>query len=786
MSLVMLPSTGYLLPAMRKALFLLLLLACCLPGIGVEAQSRLPIGSWQVHVPHNRAIAVAQAGDKIYTATEDGLFCLNQEYNQLQVLSKTEGFTGGKISTLDYDPAAATLLIAYDNTNIDLVQDGQVTHVQDIFRKNIPGVKQIYHVFFQDKVAYLSCSFGVVLLDLVRREIKDTYSNLGPAGQVLQVYASTILGDSLYLATSNGLMAARRSQNNLLDYRNWRTFSSADGLPAADAAAFRTIATFTNKVYAGINGQAVYRFNGRAWEPTTMLLAGRQAWQLKGTAAVLQLVDGEKIVLLDKSGNTTIQDGPQVGQPRAACQDPAGGFWVADYGQGLVKLLGGQTESFFPNGPLFNSAFRVYSDNRQVVVVGGGYDQVYQQRNLTTGFSVWQDGRWESFNSSLYPDARQFPALQDLVGVVRNPVNQKLYFASYGFGLLEWQGVGQFTLYNPDNSPLRTALPGNNGYTRLPALAVDAGGNVWMTNRHQQANAPGLHVLKTDGSWQSFRLPGFADEGNLEKIILDHNNFKWMTVSRRPDESARGLVVFDDRSGQYRHLSINPGAGNLPGSDIYALALDQKGPVWVGTDRGLAVFYEPELVFENSSFAAASPVIAGRPLLQNQAVKAIAVDGGNRKWVGTETGLWLFSEEGDEVIAHFTSANSPLPADDILDIAIHHGTGEVFIVTAAGLVSYRGTATVTEGQPDCAQVFPNPVRPGYAGQVGLSGLPQNAIVKITDITGGLVFQTKAAGGMATWDLKDLQGRRVRSGVYLAFSASPDGRQSCLSKIAVIN
>jgi hypothetical protein len=83
-------------------------------------------------------------------------------------------------------------------------------------------------------------------------------------------------------------------------------------------------------------------------------------------------------------------------------------------------------------------------------------------------------------------------------------------------------------------------------------------------------------------------------------------------------------------------------------------------------------------------------------------------------------------------------------------------------------------------------VFPNPVRPGYAGQVGITGLPQDAIVKITDISGALVFQTKAAGGMVAWDLKDLKGRRVRSGVYLAFSASPDGRQSCLSKIAVVN
>jgi hypothetical protein len=772
---------------MDKVLFLFLLLAAFLHGKGGQAQSsRLPIGSWQLHVPHNRAIALAQAGKFIYTATEDGFFRLNQEYNQVQVLSKTDGFSGGKISTLDYDPASATLVIAYDNTNIDLVLADQITPLPDIFRKNIPGLKQIYHIYFQDKVAYLSCSFGLVLVDLVKQEIKETYTNLGPSGQVLQVYASTILHDSLYLATSNGLMAARRSNNNLLDYRNWKTFTATDGLPAANPQDFKSLATFNNKVYAGVNGQAIYRFNGLSWSPTPILLAGKTAWQVKGTAAFLQVVDGEKIILLDKSGTTSIQDGPQLVQPRAALQEPAGFFWVADYSQGLVKLTGEQTESFFPNGPMFNSAFRVYSDNKQVFVLGGGYDQAYEQSNRSTGFFVLDNGQWQSFNSSLYGDASQFPALQDLVGVVRSPVNQKLYFAGYGSGLLEWEGLGRFKVYNPDNSPLLTALAGNNAYTRIPALAVDAAGNIWMTNRHQQADAPGLHVLKTDGSWQSFRFPGFADGGNLEKIILDHNDFKWITVSRKPDESVRGLVVFHERTGQYRHLSSHPGAGNLPGPDIYALALDKNGPVWVGTDKGLAVFYEPERVFESGSFLAERPLIGGRPVLANQAIKAIAVDGGNRKWVGTDTGLWLFSEAADQVIFHFTTANSPLPSDNILDIGIHQGTGEVFVVTAAGLVSYRGTATVTAGKPDCAQVFPNPVRPGFTGQVGLSGLPQDALVKITDITGALVFETKAMGGMVAWDLKDLKGRRVKSGVYLAFSASPDGRQSCLSKIAVIN
>ncbi|MGV3589744.1 MAG: T9SS type A sorting domain-containing protein [Adhaeribacter sp.] len=166
-------------------------------------------------------------------------------------------------------------------------------------------------------------------------------------------------------------------------------------------------------------------------------------------------------------------------------------------------------------------------------------------------------------------------------------------------------------------------------------------------------------------------------------------------------------------------------------------------------------------------------------------MRAITVDSGNRKWVGTDNGLWLFSEEGENIIAQFTTANSPLPANKIQDITINQNTGEVFISTELGLVSFRGTATETKGKPDCAVVFPNPVRPGYTGLVGISGLANNALVKITDVAGNLVYQAQATGGTLAWDLRDVKGKRVKSGVYLAFSSTPNGKQSCTSKIAVI-
>jgi hypothetical protein len=218
---------------------------------------------------------------------------------------------------------------------------------------------------------------------------------------------------------------------------------------------------------------------------------------------------------------------------------------------------------------------------------------------------------------------------------------------------------------------------------------------------------------------------------------------------------------------------------------VNALVQDKAGTIWVGTDNGVAVFYNSENVLAASNYAAVKPIVNRRPLLESQVVRAIAVDGANRKWIGTDAGLWLISEDGEALVTHFNTQNSPLPSDKILDIALINKTGEVFVLTHSGLATYRSTATETTVKPDCAVVYPNPVRPGYTGLVGISGLPNNAVVKITDIAGTLVYQAQATGGTLAWDLRAGNGKRVKAGVYLAFSATPDGSQSCISKIAVV-
>jgi ligand-binding sensor domain-containing protein len=263
----------------------------------------------------------------------------------------------------------------------------------------------------------------------------------------------------------------------------------------------------------------------------------------------------------------------------------------------------------------------------------------------------------------------------------------------------------------------------------------------------------------------------------------------------RPRSS--GLLVFSDNGtpsdpddDQAKALSTFEGQGKLPSMGVLSVAEDKQQQIWVGTDKGVAVFYNPDAVFSGSDFDAQQILIEQdgnvQILLETESVTAIAVDGADRKWLGTAaSGLFLVSSDGTRQLAHFTAANSPLPSDNVKCLNIDAATGEVFIGTDQGIMGYRGTATEGSVSEDCATVFPNPVRETYTGPVAITGLVRDSDVRITDVAGNVVYHTTSIGGQAIWPVTDMSGNRVSAGVYLVFAMDPAGSSKCNTKIAVV-
>ncbi|MDF7809768.1 two-component regulator propeller domain-containing protein [Hymenobacter sp. YC55] len=774
-----------LLRTLRHITLLLVGLLLVAPAT-LQAQSTAGFGDWQLHLPNNRARAMADAGQRIYVATDDVLFYFDKETNTTTLLSRRDGLNGVGVTTVAYDSVSQQVLVAYRDAGLDLLSaDGtRIRNINDIKRKQIAGTKTINHISFNGRYAYLSCDFGLVVVDMTKLEVRDTFTNIGPLGAAIKAYATTVANGFLFVATDKGILRASLTADQA-NFRSW----SLD-LPAPDNT-IRALATFNGQAYAGRSFSNPLRYVvGRGWEPVYSYYAG-QYQNLTPSRAGLLITADQKVSILSSANTVSVLAGAgSVTFPQAALRSRDGAFYIADYQRGLVRTTDRQNfEAFVNNAPQEATSFGLLADARTntVNIFTGGFTENSSQREFTKGFYEYKDGKWTNYTRENLPSATQFPDIKDLVRGTK-AADGTLYIASYGGGLLRWNGPGDFKQYRQGTPgvPLVSEYADNPLFTRVTDVATAANGDIWVATRHTLRPGPSLHVLTP--STDTWRTIPFSELNNLNRLVLDDFGGVWVSQFR---STGAGLYAYDDNS-KGAPVYFTKSNGGLPDDDVWAIAKDRKGAIWVATGKGVAYLDDPSSAFVAGGITAFSaPIVrrgegTGFNALENDVVKALAVDGANRKWFGTERGLWLFSENGDEGLLHFTTDNSPLPSNSIVDIAVNDRTGEVFVATDAGVVSYRGSATVTEGVPkDCAKVSPNPVRTNFTGQVGVTGLANNGIVKITDVTGKLVYQTTATGGGVIWNLADYNGRKVQSGVYLVLSSDADGKNGCISKIAVV-
>lgn len=776
---------------------------------GARAQGTAAYGEWQLHLPTTQPLVLADAGERVYVAAEASFYFFDKNLNTLRLLSRRDGLSDVGVRTLAYDPATQQLLVAYRNGNLDVLRpDGSVRNVTDILRKNLQGGKVINDIYFSGGQAYLSSNFGLVVLDMAKLEVQDTYVNIGRNGLPVEVRATAVLRDTIYAATSGGLLRSRLNAGlNLLDYRSWTPDMPAIVPNTGDRPT--TLGVHNGRLYAGFQFGLLYEANGRgparAWRSVANSYADYYYRLRSAPEGLLVLAEGGGVRRYDRAANTLVSvlPAPAAGSARDAVRSATdGALYVASYTLGLLRQAagGGAPEAFAANAPAFATPFSLSADaaSNTVTAFSGGYSDRYIPAGQRGGWAEYRDGQWTNVNAKTLPSPADFPNPLDATRGVRAP-SGALYVASFGNGLLEWRGPGQFRQFTAlqPGSPLQgfVGLPTSDPYylssVRLTDVAADAGGNLWTVNRHGRGNVSGAAQLRpASGTWRP--LPYFAGSEALERVVVDDFGTPWFTSSRK--DGVGGVVAYDTASRTPFFFGTSNG---LPNTDLYDIAKDRKGDIWVATGDGVAVFADPSQVV--AAAAGGQPLAAGFrtpivtrgtptpgfPALFNTAVRCLAVDGGNRKWFGTEQGLWLFSEDADEPLLHFTTENSPLPSNRIVDVAVNDKTGDVFVATDGGLVSYRGAASVTEGTPNCAAVAPNPVPSNFSGTVGLSGVANNAYVKITDVAGHLVYSTRASGGTVTWNLNDVEGRRVRSGVYLVLTSDADGGNTCVSKVAVL-
>lgn len=743
------------------------------------------IGSWQSHVSYRSGQSVAVAGNTVYAATENGFFYYDKRINETVTLGKrngpssrgpetsvmrqsdrsSRGLSDVGISRLLYLADQQRLLIAYQNGNLDFLslsatgEPGEVLNVNTIVAApNLPPVRAINHINRIGNNAYLSTDFGVVVLDVVKNEIRDTYFSQRADGSPRPIYQTAATADSLYALTAPArttetgrrLLAVRFAPGvNIADPGNWRPVAEPE-------AQIESITASQGRLSATVNGRGIYDRQSGGWtliQPLPNPIIRR--FPDAGTGLILAT---NQAVTASGAGPFT---GPLLTDPREVVAD-GNRIWVADGQSGLLAGNAGTFGRIAPEGPAQDAFSRLYAyPNRLVALPGSPQDA----RILTIGQPPAEllslpDGRWQGTSAAGLD--RGFNSAAYL------PTDQRLYLGSFGGGLWS-QETGQ--------APTPVALPATIG-SFISSLAPDLDGNLWITTAGPNARPTKLHVRRPDGTFQSFPA---VTQLNVAQVVPDDNGFLWLRL-----DGGGGLLVFDPTTNRLLSLTTQSGQGGLLTNGVRALVKDRTGVIWVGTDLGPTVFDNPAGAFEGA-IDAQPPRLNGRRLLANEVVMSIAVDGGNRKWIGTQTGLYHVAPDGSQLLNSFTADNSPLPNNTIQALAIEPVSGRVFIQTDRGIVSYRGSATEPAEtlNPGNLTIFPNPVRPDFGGTVGINGLTDNATVKVLDAGGQLVYETRSQGGTATWNLRDYQNRPAQTGVYLIVVVAADGTEGLAGKLAVV-
>lgn len=777
---------------MKKSSFLTILLffAAC---ISLQAEQ---IGSWKVYLSYHNAQKSVAMGKTVYVVANGDLFSYNTEDSEVRTYDNLNQLNDVDIVDIGYSQEAGKIILIYSNCNIDLLDaDDNVQNLSALKDKSLFG-KEISGMCIYGSTAYLSTGFGFIEVDMKEGVFRDTY-RLGFDTKSVAVNA-----DYIYLATTAGMFRCAKTEN-MQDVSKWKKHHGFLDWKRLLFNGDQLVGVRLDTLYQ-IDPQRAFTIEKVCKDKSSVgFLCTTNNQLFWGKPDYIRYTSSTQPGYTDVQGENTWSDVTYLN----------GTYWVCDQYKGLqgYKITGSQLQvtvpSVIPDSPVRNLAYKLnWAGNR--LLVAGGINTVAASTFFKKPTAMYlEDGQWTNFQEMTeIPEKYARLSLANTTDLVQDPKDPTHHYASlHRNGLFEYRN-GKFTgFYNSDNSPLSSILPMSRNYMNYVSCAglkYDPDGNLWMLCSLTDTI---VRVLKPDGKWVSLYYEPFEQASLCDNILFHSSGLVFITSRRNPEGSGGNKGLFcidtkgtlannkDDKSILLQKI-VNQDNTQYDPDEFYGICEDLDGKIWFGTTLGLFVIDDPTTAFDkdfhftqvkvnrNDGSGLADYLLSGLP------ITCIAVDGANRKWVGTlNNGVFLISADGQETIHHFTKADSPLISDAIQDIAINPTTGEVAIGTEMGLCTYMSDAieAAEDLVKDDVLVFPNPVRADYTGPIAIKGLTMDSEVKILGSSGQLVWRGVSSGGMVTWNGCNMNGKRVASGIYHVVANNNAGDKAIVTRIVII-
>ena len=739
--------------------------------LGNEGISELDEGSmlrWTLHLSYSNPEEIAATPNHIFACANGSLFSVDRKDETIVYWNKATGLNGTSIAHIAYDAGSKKLLIAYENGQIDLLDDdGNVSQMPDISMKAGSIDVTINSICAGSKQMYLAMPFGIIALQPRKGEVSDTYY-IGSDAASVDVQFVAELNDTLY-AFSFDRMYKAAMKDNLVDYSFWQT----EVLPFEQAS---QVVTHKDQLYV-LAHDSLYRREGMNWQ---LVRPEKIAWIHANGGQLLAYQSGMGLLQLTDDDQWNGLCAKYVATDAVYSN---GEYWLAEEGKGLVRLGMEGDEAYRPEGPMSNFGYRLFTAHDRIYVAPGG--RWAEQFGRQSGMSIYDGQSWQGipWQDTWYYTNHD---IRDVVSYAIDPTDAGHFFvATYGTGVFEFKNYKGYAHYDSSNSTLRKAQEGASDYyyTRTDGAMMDKQGNLWVLN----ATAVGspIHIRNAYGQWKALDLPySFTTPYGIWQDRRNENR-KWLFDQRGDnkgvillDDGGTPTSTYDDRYVK-RYTWVDQNGNTVAPAYFCSFAQDHQNRIWIGTDKGIVLIPSGVDFFSSNSchriiIPRNDGTNLGDYLLGDERINCMAVDGGNRMWIGTaNSGLYLI-EDDTITVAHFTENNSLLPSNNVQSIAIMPKTGEVFVGTDRGIASYRSDASEAQENMSGAYAYPNPVRPDYGGVISICGLMDNTVVNIVDAGGNVVCKTRSHGSTAVWDGKDAYGKRVAPGIYTALCNAQDG------------
>ncbi len=779
---------------MRSIVLLLLLVVAARPAGAQDYR-------WTAHTSLREVTDLTVSEDAVWTATTGGIFRYVVSSGEISTFTASEGLHSVQTRAVTYDPVREVVWIGYRSGVLDRLdpETGVVRTFRDIERAERFSSRQINEIFVRGDSVYVATSFGLVVFDPVKNEVRDTYSQLGSISAGVPVF-DLLIGPgpnaepTLWLATGDGVARAPMQAANLKDPGVWTV--EADGLPGRE---LRAIERFNGQMYVGTTQDLARRRDDGTYE--AMGLTSRGVLDLEALPDRLVAIDRFVPYVMTADGRARLVDVEGYRDPVALAFGPDGDVWIGDRQGGLVAIE--------PPDVSRGDAVIVQAE----LYPSGPYDNLFTGLEVDAGGRLWAAGILDP-QAGFYrfdpPDewTNYIPRFEPGLGTANSferiyvDARGHAWAGSAGAALAEVTADGEVRMWGPSNSTIRPAS-GTESFVIVGGIASDGEDNVWVTNR---ASPVPLHVYEPGGGWTGIpriQCDGFTTTGvTFDRIFIDSFGQKWIIVLDLANlRRVVGLLVLDQNGtptdlddDSCRFFASQGSAGQgLPGTAVTSVAEGRDGLMWIGTEQGLAFIINSGIVARDRNAMPIWPQFADRTqgtfLLNGIQINDLAVDPANRLWVATNQGVSVVQQvEGGYAIAEpFTSPNSPLFSNNVVAIAVDPTSGRVYMATDQGLISYESDAIAASEQVQDLKVYPNPVRieDGAEASVFIEGLVEATELRVVTLTGEVVARLRTRGGRARWDGRDEADRMVPSGIYLIVAVGDGGEGAAYAKVAVI-